>query len=173
MGDGSKLAGVLAEIALNRIDSDTLVIPTMPQLATRSGSLAQDADLDAESVSKIIERDAVLAARLLRRARTTDASVRVVRPPCRKLTPSHAWTKSRTRTPDAAALASTKVTSFSALRWMPMRPDGCTGTVSVSVIGLAGCSPECWSLRTRYSAFIRSLAPLSSSPIRSAWMVSS
>jgi putative nucleotidyltransferase with HDIG domain len=62
------LLGTLRDIILNRVEKDTLVIPSMPEIATRCLELLRDEDVDLRMVAKVIERDPVLAARLLRQA---------------------------------------------------------------------------------------------------------
>lgn len=63
-----QLLGVLRGIILNRVDKDTLIIPSMPETATRCLELLRDDDVDLRQVAKLIELDPVLAARLLRQA---------------------------------------------------------------------------------------------------------
>lgn len=63
-----KLASVLEEVVLNRVRNDTLVVPSMPEVATRCLSLLRDEEVDLRVVTKLIEREPVIAARLLRQA---------------------------------------------------------------------------------------------------------
>lgn len=63
-----KLASVLEEVVLNRVRNDTLVVPSMPEVATRCLSLLRDEEVDMRVVTKLIEREPVIAARLLRQA---------------------------------------------------------------------------------------------------------
>jgi putative nucleotidyltransferase with HDIG domain len=63
-----KLLGALREIVLKRVENDTLVIPSIPEVATRCLELLRDEDVDLRLVAKLIERDPVLATRLLRQA---------------------------------------------------------------------------------------------------------
>lgn len=68
MGDGHKLAEVLGDVVLTRIETDSLVIPTMPEVATEALAMLKEEDVDLASVARLIERDPVIAARLLRQA---------------------------------------------------------------------------------------------------------
>lgn len=68
-----KLLGTLREIVLKRVEQDTLVIPTMPEVATRCLELLRDEEVDLRQVAKLIERDPVLATRLLRQATSAAA----------------------------------------------------------------------------------------------------
>jgi len=76
-----KLLGVLREIILNRVEKDTLVIPSLPEVATRCLELLRDEEVDLRQVSKLVERDPVLATRLLRHATSAagggDASISI------------------------------------------------------------------------------------------------
>ena len=67
------LSETLRDIVLNRIESDTLVIPSMPEVATRCLELLRSEDVDLRHVAKLIERDPVFAARLLRMASSAAA----------------------------------------------------------------------------------------------------
>jgi putative nucleotidyltransferase with HDIG domain len=67
------LLEILRGIVLNRVEKDTLVIPSLPEVATRCLELLRDEEVDLRQVAKLIERDPVLATRLLRQA--TSAAV--------------------------------------------------------------------------------------------------
>jgi putative nucleotidyltransferase with HDIG domain len=68
-----QLLGVLREIVLNRVEKDTLVIPSLPEVATRCLELLRDEEVDLRQVAKLVERDPVLATRLLRQATSAAA----------------------------------------------------------------------------------------------------
>ena len=67
------LVDILRDIVLNRVEKDTLVIPSMPEVATRCLELLRGEEVDLRQVAKLIERDPVLAARLLRQASSAAA----------------------------------------------------------------------------------------------------
>lgn len=62
------LVDILRDIVLKRVEKDNLVIPSMPEVATRCLELLRSEDVDLRLVAKLIERDPVLATRLLRQA---------------------------------------------------------------------------------------------------------
>jgi putative nucleotidyltransferase with HDIG domain len=62
------LVDILREIVLKRVEKDNLVIPSMPEVATRCLELLRNEEVDLRLVAKLIERDPVLATRLLRQA---------------------------------------------------------------------------------------------------------
>lgn len=62
------LLDVLRGIVLNRVESDTLVIPSLPEVASKCLELLRNEEVDLREVAKLIERDPVLATRLLRQA---------------------------------------------------------------------------------------------------------
>ncbi len=68
-----QLLGVLRDIVLNRVEKDTLVIPSLPEVATRCLELLRDEEVDLRQVAKLVERDPVLATRLLRQATSAAA----------------------------------------------------------------------------------------------------
>lgn len=68
-----KLLDTLREIVLNRVEKDALVIPSLPEVAMRCLELLRDDEVDLRRVAKLVERDPVLATRLLRQA--TSAAV--------------------------------------------------------------------------------------------------
>ena len=67
------LLDTLRGIVLNRVEKDTLVIPSLPEVATRCLELLRDEEVDLRQVAKLIERDPVLATRLLRQATSAAA----------------------------------------------------------------------------------------------------
>jgi putative nucleotidyltransferase with HDIG domain len=62
------LLDVLRGIILNRVENDTLVIPSLPEVASRCLELLRQDEVDLREVARLIERDPVLATRLLRAA---------------------------------------------------------------------------------------------------------
>lgn len=62
------LLDVLRGIILNRVENDTLVIPSLPEVASRCLELLRQEEVDLREVARLIERDPVLATRLLRAA---------------------------------------------------------------------------------------------------------
>lgn len=62
------LLDVLRGIILNRVENDTLVIPSLPEVASKCLELLRHDEVDLREVAKLIERDPVLATRLLRQA---------------------------------------------------------------------------------------------------------
>lgn len=68
MAEGQKLGNVLGDVVLNRIENDSLVIPTLPQVATEALAMLKEEDVDLSAVARLIEREPVIAARLLRQA---------------------------------------------------------------------------------------------------------
>jgi putative nucleotidyltransferase with HDIG domain len=64
----TNLSHILEEVILARVKDDTLVIPTMPEVAARCLTLLREEDVDLRVVAKLIEREPVIAARLLRLA---------------------------------------------------------------------------------------------------------
>jgi len=62
------LLAILREIVLDKVAKDTLVIPSLPEVAVRCVELLRDEEVDLRQVAKLMERDPVLAARLLRQA---------------------------------------------------------------------------------------------------------
>ncbi len=67
------LLGILRDIVLKRVEQDTLIIPSMPEVATRCLELLRDEEVDLRQVAKLVERDPVLATRLLRQATSAAA----------------------------------------------------------------------------------------------------
>jgi len=67
------LLGILRDIVLKRVEQDTLIIPSMPEVATRCLELLRDEEVDLRQVAKLVERDPVLATRLLRHASSAAA----------------------------------------------------------------------------------------------------
>jgi putative nucleotidyltransferase with HDIG domain len=62
------LLDVLRGIILTRVEKDTLVIPSLPEVASKCLELLRHDEVDLREVAKLIERDPVLATRLLRQA---------------------------------------------------------------------------------------------------------
>jgi len=58
----------LEQIVLKRISEDSLVLPTLPSVVTKALEVLKDPEVAFKQVGTIIERDPVLAARLLRMA---------------------------------------------------------------------------------------------------------
>jgi putative nucleotidyltransferase with HDIG domain len=63
-----QLAGTLQDIVLKRIESDNLIVPSLPDVASRALVLLRDEDPDLREVAKLVEREPIVAARLLRQA---------------------------------------------------------------------------------------------------------
>ncbi|HVP68855.1 MAG TPA: HDOD domain-containing protein [Anaeromyxobacteraceae bacterium] len=63
-----KLSEQLEQIVLKRIAEDSLVLPTLPAVVTKALEVLKDPEVSFKQVGTIIERDPVLAARLLRAA---------------------------------------------------------------------------------------------------------
>ncbi|MGC3998691.1 MAG: HDOD domain-containing protein [Anaeromyxobacter sp.] len=63
-----KLSSELEAILVKRIQSDQLVLPTMPAVATRVLEVLRDPDAGMKEVSQVLEKDPVIAARALRMA---------------------------------------------------------------------------------------------------------
>jgi putative nucleotidyltransferase with HDIG domain len=63
-----QVVSALQEIILKRIEGDNLVVPSLPDVASRALTLLRDEDVDLREVAKLVEREPVIAARLLRRA---------------------------------------------------------------------------------------------------------
>jgi len=63
-----RLSEQLEQIVLKRIAEDSLVLPTLPALVTKALEVLKDPEVSFKQVGVIIERDPVLAARLLRSA---------------------------------------------------------------------------------------------------------
>jgi len=63
-----RLSEQLEQIVLKRIAEDSLVLPTLPSVVTKALEVLKDPDVSFKQVGVIIERDPVLAARLLRSA---------------------------------------------------------------------------------------------------------
>lgn len=68
-----KLLQTLRDIILAKVEKDTLVIPSLPEVATRCLELLRDEEVDLRQVASLVERDPVLAARLLRQATSVAA----------------------------------------------------------------------------------------------------
>jgi len=64
----AKLASELEAILVKRIQSDQLVLPTMPSVALRVQEILGDPDAGMKEVAAALEKDPVLAARALRMA---------------------------------------------------------------------------------------------------------
>lgn len=62
------LLDVLRGIVLKRVETDTLVIPSLPEVASKCLELLRHDEVDLREVARLIERDPVLATRLLRQA---------------------------------------------------------------------------------------------------------
>lgn len=67
------LAGALREVVLNRVATETLIVPSMPDVAVRCLELLRSEEVDLRQVAKIVARDPVFAARLLRMASSAAA----------------------------------------------------------------------------------------------------
>lgn len=67
------LAGALREVVLNRVATETLVVPSMLDVAVRCLELLRSEEVDLRQVAKLVERDPVFAARLLRMASSAAA----------------------------------------------------------------------------------------------------
>jgi putative nucleotidyltransferase with HDIG domain len=63
-----RLSEQLEQIVLKRIAEDSLVLPTLPAVVTKALEVLKDPEVSFKQVGVIIERDPVLAARLLRSA---------------------------------------------------------------------------------------------------------
>lgn len=63
-----RLSEQLEQIVLKRIGEDSLVLPTLPAVVAKSLEVLKDPEVSFKHVGVIIERDPVLAARLLRLA---------------------------------------------------------------------------------------------------------
>ena len=63
-----KLASELEGILVKRIQSDQLVLPTMPSVALKVQEILKDPDSGMKEVAAALEKDPVLAARALRMA---------------------------------------------------------------------------------------------------------
>jgi putative nucleotidyltransferase with HDIG domain len=63
-----RLSEQLEQIVLKRIAEDALVLPTLPAVVTKALEVLKDPDVSFKQVGVIIERDPVLAARVLRMA---------------------------------------------------------------------------------------------------------
>ncbi|HTP51253.1 MAG TPA: HDOD domain-containing protein [Anaeromyxobacteraceae bacterium] len=63
-----KLSEQLEQIVLKRIAEDSLVLPTLPSVVAKALEVLKDPDVSFKQVGTIIERDPVIAARLLRQA---------------------------------------------------------------------------------------------------------
>src|SRR5215468_2931786 len=63
-----RLAAQMEQIVLGRIAQDKLAIPLMPALANKVLGVLQDPNLNMKRVVKLLEQDAMLAARVLRLA---------------------------------------------------------------------------------------------------------
>jgi putative nucleotidyltransferase with HDIG domain len=66
--DADKLTATLQGVVVGRIQNDTLVLPTLPEVAAKCGTLARAPDLDVRAAASAIEADPVLAARLVGQA---------------------------------------------------------------------------------------------------------
>lgn len=64
----AKLAVALEEVVVNRLGNDTLQVPSLPEVAAKCLALLRDEDVNLREVTKLIERDPVIAARLMRQA---------------------------------------------------------------------------------------------------------
>ena len=62
------LLDVLRGIVLGRVEKDTLVIPSLPEVASKCLELLRQEEVDLREVARLVERDPVLATRLLRQA---------------------------------------------------------------------------------------------------------
>jgi len=63
-----RLSEQLEQIVLKRIAEDSLVLPTLPAVVTKALEALKDPEVSFKHVGAIVERDPVLAARLLRSA---------------------------------------------------------------------------------------------------------
>src|SRR5512136_1240723 len=63
-----RLSEQLEQIVLKRIAEDSLVLPTLPAMVTKALEALKDPEVSFKQVGAIVERDPVLAARLLRSA---------------------------------------------------------------------------------------------------------
>jgi putative nucleotidyltransferase with HDIG domain len=63
-----KLAGELESILVKRIQSDQLILPTMPAVALKVAEILKDPDAGMKEAAAALEKDPVLAARALRMA---------------------------------------------------------------------------------------------------------
>jgi putative nucleotidyltransferase with HDIG domain len=63
-----RLSEQLEQIVLKRIAEDSLVLPTLPAVVTKALEVLKDPEVSFKQIGVIIERDPVLAARILRSA---------------------------------------------------------------------------------------------------------
>ncbi|MBL4794102.1 MAG: HDOD domain-containing protein [Pseudomonadales bacterium] len=62
----SAMAQELTEELTRAIESDQLVLPTLPEVALKAREAAEDPDVCAASLSKVVENDAALTARIIK-----------------------------------------------------------------------------------------------------------
>jgi HD-like signal output (HDOD) protein len=82
-----KLAAELEGILTKKIQSDQLVLPTMPAVATKVMEILRDPEAGMKEAAAIMEKDPVLAARTLRMATSAAFAAGARRSPCTRRSP--------------------------------------------------------------------------------------
>ena len=71
-----RLAEQLEQILMNRIENDNLDLPTMPQMAAKCLSFTRNPSFSVDEAARIVEKDPVLAAELIRAANSAANATR-------------------------------------------------------------------------------------------------
>ena len=66
--NGNDIGAQIEKIALARIQSDRLQLPAMPAIAAKAMTMTRDPNISVKKLVALIEKDAVLTARVIRSA---------------------------------------------------------------------------------------------------------